>query len=122
MFFGDDFAVELVLFAFLLRQQHVAPFLEMGKAAFDAARAAAVEPDRRARERREKAPVVADDYQCGAAGIEVALQPFDRGQVEMIGRLVEQQDIGRRRQHARERGTARFAAGEMGRVFVTGEA
>ena len=37
---------------------------------------------------------MADDHQRGAPGIEVALQPFDRGQVEMIGRLVEQQDIG----------------------------
>ena len=122
MLFGDDLAVELVLLALLLRQQHVAPFLEMGKAALDAARAAAVEPDRRARQRREEAPVVADDHQRGAAGIEIALQPFDGGEVEMIGRLVEQQDIGRWRQHARERGAARFAAGEMRRVFLAGEA
>ena len=28
--------------------------------------------------------------------------PFDRGQVEMIGWFIEQQDIGQRRQHARE--------------------
>ena len=54
--------------------------------------------------------------------IELALQPFDGGQVEMVGRLVEQQDVGRRRQHARERGAARLAAGEMRRVFAAGEA
>ena len=94
MLFGDDLAIELVLLAFLLRQQHVAPFLEMGKATLDAARAAAVEPDRRTRERGEEAAIVADDHQCRAPGIEIALQPFDRGEVEMIGRLVEQQDIG----------------------------
>src|SRR5450755_1033848 len=54
MFLGDDFAVELMLFALLFRQQHVAPFFEMGKAALDAARTAAVEPYRRARERGEE--------------------------------------------------------------------
>ena len=113
MLLGDDLAVELVLLALLFGQQHVAPFLEMAKAALDAAGRAAVEPDGRARQRREKAPVVADDDQRGAAGIELALQPFDGGQIEMVGRLVEQQDIRRRRQHARERGAARFAAGEM---------
>jgi hypothetical protein len=52
--FGDDSAVELVLIAFLLRQHRVAPFLEMGKAALEAARLAAVEPDRAARQRRQK--------------------------------------------------------------------
>ena len=36
----------------------------------------------------------------------------------MVGRLVEQQDIGRGRQHARQRRAARLAAGEMRRVFV----
>ena len=122
MLFGDDLAVELVLLALFLGQQHVAPFLEMGKAALDPARGAAVEPDRRARQRRQKAPVVADDHQRGAAGVEIALQPFDGGEVEMIGRLVEQQDIGRRRQHARERDAARFAARQMRGVFRAGEA
>ncbi len=102
MLFGDDLAVELVLFALFLRQQHVTPFLEMSKTAFDAARAAAIEPDRRARQRREEAPVVADDHQRRAAGVEIALQPFDGGEIEMIGRLVKQQDIGRRRQNVRQ--------------------
>ena len=54
--------------------------------------------------------------------IEVALQPFDRRQVEMIGRLVEQKYIRLRRQHARKRGAARFTAGEMRRIFPPGEA
>ena len=37
------------------------------------------------------------------------------GQVEMVGRLVEQQDVGIGRQHARQRGAARFAAGQVRR-------
>ena len=64
---GDDLAVELVLLALLFRQQRVAPCLEMGEAALDAARVAAVEPDGLARQVGEKAPVVADDDQRGAA-------------------------------------------------------
>ena len=47
-----------------------------------------------------------------------ALQPFDRRQVEMIGRLVEQQNVGLGRQHACERRTPRFAAGKPRGVFA----
>ena len=94
MLLGDDLAVEFVLFALLLGQQHVAPFLEMGKAPVDTSRVAAIEPDRRTRETGEKAPVVTDKHKRGSPGIKVLLQPFDRGEIEMIGRLVEQQNIG----------------------------
>ena len=70
----------------------------------------------------EKAPVVADDDERRLPGVELAFQPFDRRQVEMIGRLVEQQDVGRRRQHAGERGAARLAARQRRRVFVAAQA
>ncbi len=40
----------------------------------------------------------------------------------MVGRLVEQKNIGRGRQHARERGAPRLAAGEARRLFLAGEA
>ena len=40
----------------------------------------------------------------------------------MIGRLVEEQDIGRGRQHASQRGAACLAAGKMRRVFLPGKA
>ena len=40
----------------------------------------------------------------------------------MIGRLVEKEDIGVGRQHARKRRTARLAAGECRRIFLPGEA
>ena len=39
----------------------------------------------------------------------------------MVGRLVEQQDVGLRREHARERGAARFAAGEPCGIFLAGQ-
>ena len=61
---------------------------------------------------------MADDDQRAAAAGEFAFQPFDGGEIEMVGRLVQQQDVGRGRQHARQRGAARLAAGEMRGVFV----
>ena len=69
----------------------------------------------------EEAPVVADQHQRRARSRELVLQPFDRRQVEMVGRLVEQQDVGLGREHARERGAARLAAGKARGVFVAGE-
>ena len=118
---GDDLAVELVLLALLLRQHLVAPGLEGGEAALDAARLPAVEPDGAARQVGEKPPVVADHDQRGAARQQLALEPFDGGEIEMVGRLVEQQDVGRRRQHARERRAARLAAGEVRGVLAAVE-
>ena len=56
-----------------------------------------------ARDRRfEQAAVMADQHDAGAHLGQLALQPLDAGQVEMIGRLVEQQDVGKRRQGARQ--------------------
>ncbi len=52
---------------------------------------------------------------------QLVLQPFDRRQVEMVGRLVEQQNVGLGRQHARERSAPRLAAGKARGVFVAGE-
>ena len=49
-------------------------------------------------------------------------QPFDGRQVEMVGRLVEDQDVGLRRQHARQRRAPRLAAGKPRRLLVAGEA
>jgi hypothetical protein len=94
MLFGDDLAVELVLIALFFRQHRVAPFLEMREAPFQTAGLPAIEPDRGACQRRQEAPVMADDHQRRAPCREIAFQPFDRGQVEMVGRLVEQEDIG----------------------------
>ena len=107
---GDDLAAELVLVAFLFFEHLIAPFLERRETALDAPRDAAIEPYGGARQSREEAPVVADQDQRGARIGEFAFQPFDRRQVEVIGRLVEQQDVGRRREYAGDCGAARFAA------------
>ena len=46
MLLGDDLAVDLVLLALLFFEFLVAPGLELGKAAREGSRAAAIEPDR----------------------------------------------------------------------------
>jgi hypothetical protein len=94
----------------------------MRESALETAGLAAIEPDRAARQGREKSPVVADDHHRRAARVELAFQPFDGRQIEMIGRLVEQEDIGRRRQHARKRDAACLAARKPRRIFLPGKA
>ena len=55
---------------------------------------------------------MADQHDAGAHPGQLTLQPLDAGQVQMIGRLVEQQDVGRGSHRTRQRGAARLAAGE----------
>jgi len=61
---------------------------------------------------------MADDNKRAAAAGEFAFQPLDGGEIEMVGRLVQQQDIGRGRQHPGQRGATGLAAGDMRGVFV----
>ena len=49
------------------------------------------------------------------------LEPFDGRQVEVVGRLVEQQDVGRRRQHVGQRGAAQLAARQRRGVLLAAE-
>ena len=65
---------------------------------------------------------MADEHERRAHAADLALQPFDGGQVEMVGRLVEQQDVGLGRQHAGQRGAAGLAARELRRVLLAGQA
>ena len=122
MFLGDDLAIELVLFAFFLGEQIVAPLLEGGKAAVDLPHRAAIKPRRGARQIGQEAAVMADDHQRRLARGEVVFQPFDGGEIEMVGRLVEQQNVGIGRQNARQRRTPRFAARQMRGIFITMQA
>ena len=113
-----DLAAELVLFAGFLFEDRVAPRLEGGKTLVQHARDAAVEPYRASREPFEQPAVMADQHNAATHPGQLPLQPLDTGQVEMIGRLVEQQDIGRRRHRPCQSGAARLAAGQGCRVLV----
>jgi len=75
-----------------------------------------------ARDALEQPAVVADQDDTGAHPGQLALQPLDTGQVEMVGRLVQQQDVGRGSQHAGQGGAACLAARKSRGVFLAGKA
>jgi hypothetical protein len=61
---------------------------------------------------------VADQHDAAAHPGQLAFQPLDTRKVKMIGRLVEQQDIGQRRQRAGQGSAARLTARQGGRLFT----
>jgi hypothetical protein len=99
-----------VLLAGLLFERGVAPRLERLEALVEGPGNAAVEPYGGARESFEQPTVVADQHNAGAHPNELAFQPLDTGKIKMIGRLVEQQDIGRGGQRAGQGSAARLSA------------
>ena len=92
--FLDDLAVELVALELLLLELCVAPGLERAEALVEPAGAAAIEPDRGLRQVGEQSFVVADESERRAAFGEARLQPLDGDEIEVIGRLVQEQDVG----------------------------
>ncbi len=107
--------------ALLVFQDAVAPALEIGEAALMQARDAAVEPDGGTAEIGEEAAVVADHDDRRTDRGERLFQRLDGDHVEMVGRLVEEQDVRVRRQHTGERRATAFATGQALRVFCAGE-
>ena len=112
MLFVDNLPVELVALELLLLELDVPPRLERAKALLKAACAAAIKPDRGAGQVGEQPLVMADERERRAARSEARLQPFDRDEIEVIGRLVEQQDVGFDVQHPDQGRPPRFAARE----------
>ena len=53
--------------------------------------------------------------------LELVFQPLDRREIEMVGRLIEQQDVGLRGDRAGKGCAARLAAGKLGRLFLAGQ-
>jgi hypothetical protein len=119
--FGGDLAVELVQIAFFLGQDLVAPRFERSKSALGAARFAAVEQDRDPGQVGQKAAVVADEDEGAPAGGQFGFEPFDGRQIQVVGGFVQEQDIGRRRQHAHQGGAARLAARQRRRILVAAQ-
>ena len=58
----------------------------------------------------QKAPVVGDEHDGALECIDLLLQPVNGGDVEMVGRLIEEQDVGLYDQGARQCGTPTPAA------------
>ena len=110
MLFCCDLAVELLCVALFLLKQGVPPGFKFAKAAIEAPRQAAVEPDRAARQVLQESAVVAYEHESGTQLRQFAFQPFDGGKIEVVGRLIQQKNIWFRRQRPRERRAARLAA------------
>ena len=75
----------------------------------------------------EKLAVVADDQHRVRVGAQIALEPERAFEIEVVGRLVEQQDLGLEEQHGRERdahapAARQRAAGALLRFLVEAEA
>ena len=108
---GDP-PVELLLPPQFLGDHRFRPFLESGEAARGLAQPAPLQPEDAVGDVREEAPVVADGDDRTFIAANEAFQPLDGGQVEMVGRLVKQQDIGRHGQYARQLCPPALAAGK----------
>ena len=74
----------------------------------------AVEMQDRADRAVQQVAVVADDEHGVRIAGEEVLEPDRAFEVEIVGRLVQQQDVGAREEHARERHAHPPAAGEIG--------
>jgi hypothetical protein len=98
----------------LLFQHFLRPGLERRKPAIEHAQPPSVEPEGPPGEAAEKGAVVTDEKQAGVAFGQLPLQPLDRRQIEMVRRLVEQQNVRRSDQGTGQIGAARLAAGEAG--------
>ena len=64
----------------------------------------------------EQVAVVADDQDRRGAGLEVVGEPQDAFEVEVVRRLVEEQEVGLGKKHGGERDAHAPAAGELGRA------
>jgi hypothetical protein len=89
-----DLTAELVLLVFLLLEYRVPPTLERREPLFEHPGNTAVEPYGTVREPFEQPSIMADQDDARAQFGQFALQPLDAGQVQVIGRLVEKQDVG----------------------------
>ena len=115
-------ALRLLLGA-LLRQQHelLAPHPLEGVVAAGVAREPAlVEVDDLLGHPVEKVAVVADQEQGAGVAAQIVLEPEAGLEIEMVGRLVEQQQVGLGEQHRRERHPHPPAAGEAGQRPLLG--
>ena len=114
-----DRLAELVLLDLFFFEHLVAPFLELAETAVQPPRQPAVQPDGGVGHLFEEPTVMRDQDEGAARRRKLAFEPLDRRQVQMVGRLVEQQDIGFGRQHPGERCTPRLPARQTGRIFLT---
>jgi hypothetical protein len=100
--------------ALLLGIDLLGPCLEPAEADFGTAQRSAIEPEGVLGQPGEEGTIVADDDEGTGEALQPVFEPFDRGEIEMVGRLVEQQHVGILRQRARDGGAAALAAARGG--------
>ena len=84
-------------------------------------RPAGFELEHRGRDRLEEPPVVRDDDHRGVDRLQLALEPFQARDVEVVRRLVEEQQVGISAECPGQRGARELSAGEAGeRPFEVG--
>ena len=106
--------VLLLLVLELDRLQFAALLVEAGVIALPQRQFRAVEMQDVVADGIEQVAVMADDEDRGGIGLEVFDQPERAFEIEIIGRLVEQQQVGGRKEHGGERHTHPPAAGKFG--------
>ena len=121
IFLHHDFASELVAVGFFLFEDGVAPGLEMGEPLIELARDAPIEPQRGSGNALQQPAVMADQHDPGFHARQLFFQPLDAGEVEVVGGLVEEQNIGFGGQNARQGGAAGLPAGQGRGVLRAGE-
>ena len=82
------------------------------------ARAARLQLQHRGADRLQEPAVVGDQDDRGVEAREVALEPLERRDVEVVGGLVEQQQVGVAGERPGERGARELAAGEGAQLAV----
>ncbi|MPL74802.1 hypothetical protein SDC9_20621 [bioreactor metagenome] len=107
---GLDLAIELVACLVFFGPDLLAPVLEGLEAALLPAQRAAVEPERGPRQVAQEGAVVRDQHEGGAGGLQLVLEPADRLDVEVVGGLVEQHELGRLGQKLGQRRAPPLAA------------
>ena len=96
----------------LLGEDALGPVVELREIALAAAQLSVVKPDDAGAQVAKEGAVVADHQKRAAVPAQHLLHPFDGRHVHMVGRLVEEEDVGLGVERAGKRYAARLAAGQ----------
>ncbi len=112
VFLGLEALLQAAELGRLLVDDLLGPLLEPVEAAVALEHAAAVQPQQAAGQLAQEGAVVADHQDAAGEARELLFQPLDGRQIEVVGRLVQQQQIRPADQRARQRRAPPFAAGK----------
>jgi hypothetical protein len=121
-FFLGQHLVELGVLDFLDRQQLLLALLVLREIARERQQPAAVQLEDAGGDVVEEAAVVGDEQHRAAVFAQQAFQPLDRGEVQVIGRLVQQQHVRARHQRHRQRDPLLHPAGQRAHLRIAAQA